>query len=217
MSLNWDQKAKVEDVGSVYFLGELNFVGEPKKSESGSEYHLIRLTAQPRAESTGVMASTNFMIDPSWLSESFHPNDLKQDEIEIQDARRVRKSGAMLSSAQEEILRLAGQDFLFSKNVYGRRSILRNMFDEDSYNTILAEGAGMDPLEFLKFIKTSWESMEEKPITIIQAQQTEDQDGDLSNRFEITEIVGIWDDDDLENFGNYRSKKARLLFDLESV
>ena len=217
MSLKWNEKPKVTDVGQIYYVGELTFDGEPRKSESGSDYHLIRLRAAPHQDFTGVSASTNFMIDPSWLSADFHPNNLKQDEVKIQEARQARKLDQNLTAEQQDILTLAGQDFVFSRNVAGPRSLLRNLFDDSQYEEILSEGVNADPLEFLKFVADTWNGLDSKPVTIILAQQSTDQDGDLSSRFEIQEVVGIHNDKDLENFSNYRSKRAKLLFDLDEL
>ena len=217
MSLNWTEKPKVVDAGQIYYIGEIIFPTEPAKSKAGSEYHLMRMTAAPADGQAGVSAATNFMVDPSWLESDFHPSQLKQDDIDVQSARAARKAGHALSEEQQRIIQVAGQDFVFGRNVGGPRSILRNLFDDSQYEELLGEATDMDPLDFLKLVADTWNGLDDKPVTIIQAQQTIDQEGDLSSRFEILEVVSIRNDTDLENFNNYHSKKARLLFDSDSV
>src|SRR5690606_39005419 len=106
------------------------------------------------------------------------------------------------------------QSFVFERNVYSERgnSILQGLLGPN-YGAFMSEIEDDSPESFASKLKTTF-TAQDKPLFIVKAKQSKDQDDELTDRFEIDQIIRIEDDQDMERFKNYRDKNADVMFDI---
>lgn len=216
---NWTKTVEAREYPDMLFLGNVRVPNSTvTESQSGTGYQMISINAGPAEGQSGLSSSTRLMFQSDWLSADFDPDVFNLDVVKVAEARSIRKAGGTLDEDQQELVRMAGQKFVFERNFYSAngRSLLQQLLGE-AFDEFAASVDGMNPTEFGEAFKTAFDASSADTLFVVQIRQSTDREGAPTDRFDIEGLTRIESEEDIENFKKYRPKKAELMFDIDEI
>lgn len=221
----FDKSFKKAEVGVVSCLGKLQLGGRQglgvRESKTGSGYCFVRLSGVPDPRTAGLGMSTNMMVHPDWLEEDFDPETLDVNPIEAAKAKNIAKQtkDEDLPDNVAEVLARNSQNFVYSRNIYSpnRPSLLQSILGSE-FSAFATSVDNMSPEKFFKALQTAMESTTSDCFFIYEGSQSKDQDGELTNRMELTAIYRIENAEDLEKYVNaLANRNVDMLWDPAAI
>ena len=207
------EKFEIEKIPNISCIGSVELGGrdglEVRTAKTGSGYTFVRMAGVPAPRTEGIPMASNFMIHPDWLEPGFDPAALQVSIRDRARAKAVAKTTPddQLPSDVREVLRLSSLNAMCQRNFYnqdGRPSTLQSLLG-DAYATFETEG--LTPEEFFQRVAAHVAAEASDVLFIYEGQQSKDQDGELSNRLELTSLWRVETKKDVEAYLNSAKRR----------
>ena len=219
----FDKKVVVEQIKPVACFGIVSIGTVVRYSKTGSGYAMISLRGQPQEAFGGVSASCLMLLHPSWLSSDFDPASLSIDPVTVAQSK-ARKARAVDEGNEPDptdlaVLQKSSQSFVFQNNIYGStRPALLQLLLGKSFKPFCDAVSNKTPEEFLSLLQETYKGASDQVAFIYEAEQRQNQDGDLTQQMELRSIYRIEQVKDVEAWYNgARSRDITIMFDPQEI